>query len=270
MEWFHHPDFCPRLVVRRAAEELLDLSVGMIELVLSRGRAGMVAPHLLRPGEVRYRMAQHRLRKAGFLAVRRARGQPPVFRLTPEGERKVPDLLRPERRWNRAWSGRWQMLVYDVPETERAYRNHLRAFLRRMRMGRLQNSVWITPDDIRAEYADLMEAAAVEDYAMLVEARTVLGNRGSRVARIAWNLDRIDAGHAWYLQAVDAALDRVAATPPTRQQAWTIVREDLNAYRAVMADDPLLPRALWPDGYRGPAVVAAHRRLVEEVWSAVR
>lgn len=270
MEWFYHPDFCPRIAVRRAAEELFDLSVGMIELVLSRGRAGLVVPSMTRPGEIRYRMAQHRLRKAGFIAYRRKRGQPPVFRLTPTGERKVPDLLRPERRWNRKWSGRWQMLIYDVPETERAYRNHLRLFLKSMRMGRLQNSVWITPDDVRPEFADLMEAAAANDYAMLVEARTVLGNKGGHVARIAWDFDRLAGGHAWYLKAVDAVLRKAADQPPTHEQAWTIVREDLNAYRAVMCDDPLLPRALWPDGYRGPEVAAAHRRLVKEVWATVR
>ncbi len=269
MEWFHHPDFCPRIVVRRAAEELFDLTVGMVEWVFSRGRAGLVFPLSTKPGETRYRMAQHRIRKAGFVAYRRTRGQPPVLRLTPEGERRVPDILRPERRWNRTWSGRWQMLVYDVPETQRVYRNHLRSFLKRMRMGRLQNSVWITPDDIRPEYADLAEAAATGDYAMLVEARPVLGMTGVRVAEIAWDFERLAAGHAWYVAAVDGAVQQVARAAPSRDEGWALLRRDLNAYLAVMSDDPLLPRKLWPGGYRGPDVVAAHRRLIAAVHAAM-
>ena len=50
------------------------------------------------------------------------------------------------------------------------YRNVLRQFLKAQRMGCFQKSVWITPTDIRPQYADLKEAAAVEVFACLFEA----------------------------------------------------------------------------------------------------
>ena len=39
----------------------------------------------------------------------------------------------------------------------------------------------------------------------------------------------------------------------------------IEAYRQVMWLDPLLPRALWPDGYLGPEVYALHRQLMDAI-----
>ena len=37
------------------------------------------------------------------------------------------------------------------------------------------------------------------------------------------------------------------------------------ALAAAFAEDPLLPKPLWPAGYHGPAVVRLHRTLMQEI-----
>ena len=57
----------------------------------------------------------------------------------------MPEELRPEKFWNRKWDGIWYVLAYDVPEPQRSYRESLRRFLQRLRMGGLQGSGWVSP-----------------------------------------------------------------------------------------------------------------------------
>lgn len=262
-EWFHHPDFCATVMRRRLTADLLDLA----EDILKAWATGMrsILWSRAEPGETAYRLAQYRLEKAGFLAYRRVGGRPAVLAVTDAGLARQSPAVRPERRWNRRWHGRWNVLVYDVPESRRFYRDVLRRFLRRQRLGRLQDSVWITPDDIRPEFDDLSKAAAVEDYAVLFEARTVLGIEGPTLAWKAWDFVRIGQAQAWYVQQAADVLARIEAEPPPLHALWRLLREDLDAYLAVMEHDPLLPRALWPPRYRGPATVDAHRALARSV-----
>jgi DNA-binding transcriptional regulator PaaX len=43
------------------------------------------------------------------------------------------------------------------------------------------------------------------------------------------------------------------------------MRSALHEYCRVMAEDPLLPEALYPSGYQGPAVVRAFRRRLRNL-----
>ncbi|MBI5004332.1 CRISPR-associated endonuclease Cas2 [Candidatus Kaiserbacteria bacterium] len=50
---------------------------------------------------------------------------------------------RKKRRWDR----RWRMVIFDIPERRRAVRERLRILMHEFGFLRLQNSVWISPDD---------------------------------------------------------------------------------------------------------------------------
>ncbi len=93
------------------------------------------------PSNVAYYSAISRLRGKGLIAHRSKGGRDPVLSLTPQAEAGRPDALRPERFWNQSWNRIWYIIAYDVPESNRIYRNALRGFLRRMRMGRC--SSWL-------------------------------------------------------------------------------------------------------------------------------
>jgi phenylacetic acid degradation operon negative regulatory protein len=256
---FRSPDLCWTVARRRLGEELLFLIAGWAEMLATGGRS------LQWPSRDReyhsYRCAVRRLQRAGLLAYRRTKGRDPVLRLLPEGRMRIPDELQPEKRWNEKWDGTWYVLAYDVPEKQKVYRDALRRFLKRNRMGGLQGSVWVSPRDIRPVYADLSEAAGVGSYAVLLQAHTVLGQQAQDVVRQAWDIDAIAAAQERYRTTTEAERERLHEGALSRVDLLSLARDELSAFLAVMADDPLLPSVLWPPEYRGPETVAAHRRF---------
>lgn len=257
---FHHPDYCPRVIGRRVTEQLVDALASYGAMFFSGGRSLLKSSSA--PSDTAYRMTLSRLRKAGLVVVEKDGGGMPGLALTEAGRASMSVLHRPEVEWDRPWSKVWNLLVYDIPEKDRSYRRVLRDFLRRMRLGCLQGSVWIAPRDIRAEFDDLTRGAALGGYAFLFEARTVLGLPTEAIVTESWDFDRLQRAQQWYLQHIGAATEGLAQpVEPSELRAW--LNEELEAYLAVMHLDPLLPRTLWPDGYAGPAVVAAHRAFVK-------
>jgi phenylacetic acid degradation operon negative regulatory protein len=242
---------------RTASAELLDLLSLLTDVIGTRGWA--LLWNRSAPTFTSYSMAVYRLQKAGLIARRRNRGQTPFLLLTHEGESRISDILRPERWWNQRWDGYWHVLSYDVPEKNRNYRRALQGFLHRMRMGLLHRSVWISCRDVRPAFLDLKEAASLQDFAVLLEARTVLGQTGRDLAGLAWNFDALQTRQSEYIQACA----RRTATPLdpnlTPADLMDVMRQEQAAYENAMRSDPLLPRELWPSGYQGPAVVAAFR-----------
>lgn len=265
MNWrsFHHPDWCLPVVRRRLAEEFLETLELTAKILMTRGR--YLAWGHSYPNRRAYFMATHRLRKQGLIAYRRRGGKEPALYLTAKGEERLSDVSRPQRFWDMPWKGIWYVLVYDVPESNRSYRNSLRGFLKRMRMGYLQGSVWVSARDIRAEFSDLAEAAAASDYAFLFEARTVLGLRPEVVVRSSWDMDLLRKSQEWFCEVCEENLHRVASGQCAGPALGGLAREAMAGYEAVMERDPLLPRALWPSGYAGEQAYRLHRRLQSEI-----
>ena len=265
MDWtrFHHPDFCPLVARRRLTLEIIDLLDGVGTLLATRGRSfGWNESY---PSRAAYYAAQHRLRKAGLIAYRRSGGRTAALVLTPEGRKRLPEVVRPQRYWDRKWNRRWYVLAYDVPETERTYRNVLRRFLKRMRMGCLQGSVWVSPHDIRPEYEDLSQAAGVAAYSYLFESRMVLGRSDSDVVRDGWDMDAVRESHSWYCDVCKDNLDRIRGRSATGATLTNLLREEMSAYLQIMDGDPLLPRPLWPPDYMGETAYELHRALQAEL-----
>ena len=262
--WFHHPGVSVTVLRRRLGDELLDLLYAYGDACVTKGRSA-INLRTDRRGEADY-MAAWRLRKAGLVVTEPRREGPPVLRLS--GDWTPRDALRADRMWKHRWSGVWSVLAYDVPETERTTRNLLRRFLRRMRMGCLQKSVWISPRDIRPDYADLIRATHLDLSSYLFESRATLGRTDADMVRFAWDWHRIDELHRWYLAGVEQALRKAAASRGDRSSRAAMVREEMSAYLSAMEPDPLLPRPLWPVGYRGPEVFEAHHHCVSRLASA--
>lgn len=257
--WFHHPDFSLPVVRRRVTEQLVDFLACGTEAVLSRGRSLVLAnERTWTPSE---RNALYRLRRDGLIIFRHPADGVPGLRMTAQGERRLGIIHRPERRWRHRWKGLWYVVSYDIPERHRNYRKQLRTFLRRLRLGYLHDSVWITPFDIRPEFDDLLRGANVGAFAHLFEARTVLGLPAAALVREAWDFDVLVRRQGWYLKRGEAMLDRLSKGALPQAERFAAAREETEVYRAIMSFDPLLPEPLWPADYRGPAVVARHREL---------
>jgi phenylacetic acid degradation operon negative regulatory protein len=260
---FHHPDLSLPVIRRRATDEFLESLSLLGRAMATRGRS-LTWNHSF-PSQRAYWSAVYRLRRAGLVVMKRGRGRTPILVPTEKGAARVADVSRPEQFWKRKWNGYWYILVYDVPERDRSYRAALRGFLARMRMGCLQRSVWVSPDDIRPAYQDLVEAAGVASYAFLFESKTVLGRGHEEVVRTAWPFDKLESIQRKYCEIYEENLGLVMSRGAQPADLSRLAREEMLAYRVAMDEDPLLPAELLPHGYKGKRVYDLHCRLATEL-----
>ena len=264
MNWqtLHHPDLSLPVIRRKAGQELLTLFAGTAELLLSAGRSTIYASCY--PNNQAYLASLRRLHKQGLIAVSHTDGSMPDIKLTSAALAGLPPYCTPEKYWNKRWNKWWYVLMFDVPEKNRSYRDTLRKFLRKMRCGCLQRSVWVTPTDIRPDYDDLNRAAAVDSVAFLFESRTVLGFGDQSVVREAWDFDRSDAIQRRYTQVTEDNLFQLQNSTPTDEEILQLLRLDNQAYAQAMLLDPLLPRELHPSGYQGETAFQIHTELCRQ------
>ena len=260
---FHHPDISLPVVRRRMGLELLETLEFLGDLGLHHMYA--VLRNETAPDHRARDRAIDRLAKQGLAVVRRGL-ETPTLSISDVGLDSLQDYLRPEKWWNKTWSGIWYLLVFDVPEVDRAYRNTLRAFLKRLRLGCFQKSVWITPRDIRPDYDDLSETAALDAFACLFEAKTVLGMPAEKVVWESWDMDRLYEIQSHFCDLCRANAEALCGSGFVGQEElMDLVSLQLDAYRRAFVIDPLLPNALLPRDYRGREAYALHRDLSAEI-----
>lgn len=259
--WFHNPRFSLTVARRRVGAELMDLAVAYGDAFVLRRHSLWAAP-MWKEDSAR-RMALSRLRRSGVVV--KTAGRRPGTTLHVSEEWSDRDVLNPERLWRQKWSGVWCILSYDIAEADRHLRDHLRRFLRRLRMGCFQRSFYISPRDIRPEYADLAETTGLGFDACLFEARDIGHEFPGRIVGRSWPWNRIRDRQTWYIEMCEAALDRAASGTLTREEIASLVREEMSAYLVAMEEDPLLPGALLPEGYRGRVVHRLHRTFVRRL-----
>ncbi|MGY4544285.1 DNA-binding transcriptional regulator PaaX [Arthrobacter sp. UYNi723] len=91
------------------------------------------------------RVSMSRLKQEGWFATRRE-GRETVYALSDQ-MLHIPVHGRPRifRRKEQPWSGRWTMVIYQVPEFDRAVREQLRKQLAWAGFGQLSPSTWLAP-----------------------------------------------------------------------------------------------------------------------------
>lgn len=260
---FHHPDFSLPVVRRRVTDELIDLTAGFLEILRTQGKCVMW--YNCFESDTAFKASVYRLRKAGLVVQRKGLETPTEMRLTAAGEKRVSPLCKGRPSWPRKWNGNWNVLMYDVPEDDRYYRDVLREFLRKLRMGCLQKSVWISPLDIRPYYDDLVRTVSVQFYSFLFEAKTVLGRHRQDIVREAWDMERLSVTQGFFIDVYTENLRRLERGRASTEEVMDLARDELAAYLASMSEDPFLPEPLLPSGYRGKRVWELHRRFQQAI-----
>ena len=200
--------------------------------------------------EHRLRPQLQRLERANLLH-RQGRGQEAICQLTSEGRLAAHGGLDPVERWQRAWDGRWRLLLFDFPARRTGLRLRVWRWLRRERFGYLQNSVWLSPDPVNTDRLPLTLHRLNAESFVVLEARPVPPDLDSGLVKGAWDFALVNRR---YQSALDLAAEglKLAENPslrPAQFREW--LASEREAWLAAVESDPLLPESLLPPEYLG-------------------
>lgn len=196
------------------------------------------------------RVVVGRLRRDGWLVSRRE-GRETVYALTDAAWRLLDEGRdRIFRRADEAWSGEWQMIIYSVPETERAMRDQLRKRLAWWGFGSLSPSVWISPHDRAAAIAEAFPADGPVRIDVF-RSRSDNGTSDVELVGRAWDLDELGRDYRAWLERWEPVACRCRREPPEGSEALVLRMRLVRDYRGFPFRDPDLPAELVPDDWPG-------------------
>jgi phenylacetic acid degradation operon negative regulatory protein len=214
------------------------------------------------------RAALSRVSRAGVLEGARD-GRTTSYRLSPEARRAGRTYARAVARFtgvagaapDPSWSGRWTCVTYTVPEDERDRRRAVRARLRALGFGPLQDGVWVSPRPGDGAAAALTELG-VDRFTVLTDARAV----GSGVdPTAAWDLEGLAHTYAELVGQLTVEASRLRRRRVRSDTALVTRTELMAAWRGLARVDPGLPAELLPDQWPGDEA----RRLVVRVYDGL-
>ncbi len=92
--------------------------------------------------------------------------------LTAEGKRQAQrlDLFGQSIRFRKPkrWDGKWRVVMFDIPEKSRTFRDILREHLREMRFYRLQQSVFVSPYPFEKPLQELVNLYGADSYVRIM------------------------------------------------------------------------------------------------------
>ena len=178
-------------------------------------------------------------------------GETRVVRLTQAGRLHAIGGRDPDSRWDRAWDGRWRMVLFDLPVEQNAARDSLRFQLRKRGFGRLQKSVWISPDPLNEERALLDGCRVNVGSLLLLEARPCAGESDEEIVAGAWDFAKINQAYSDHAEVLAARPTGPISDETSACALRKWAEQERLAWRRAMEHDPLLPRRLLPKNYLG-------------------
>jgi DNA-binding transcriptional regulator PaaX len=193
------------------------------------------------------------------LIARQGRGRHATFRITTAGRQRVTVTV-PTAHWDKPWDGKWRVFNYDLPETRRKDRIALCRALHACKFGLLQRSLWVWPHEAEAILRRIVDAQGIPECFCGFQSERLFLCDDAEVVETAWDFAEVGRRHQLYLQHAAALLEGLKAARTLKEVA-RVARREHTACQEAFLFDPLLPRTLWPPGYRGEAVDVRHRQF---------
>lgn len=166
--------------------------------------------------------------------------------LTQKGMRRI-DKTFPAHYSKLRWDKTWMFVVFDIPEKQRAKRNVLRAYLRRWKFGKLQNSVWVSVHDTTKELLELCVLYTIEPPQILFWKTNNIGMEPKNAAQYIWDLQGLNKRYEEYIQKYSSPSSPILG---------------VLAFLAIAKDDPQLPQELLPTSWKGTRAFELYQKFI--------
>lgn len=100
-------------------------------------------------------------------------GEERFYRLTKKGAyelRRIRFMQHMEEQRNKKWDRTWRIIIFDIPEHLRKYRDHLRTMLKGSGFQMWQFSVWVTKYNPEPALKELLRYLGLHKYYAIIEA----------------------------------------------------------------------------------------------------
>jgi phenylacetic acid degradation operon negative regulatory protein len=212
----------------------------------------------MEPAAVRVTLS--RLRKEGWFTTRRE-GRETVYELSPRMMKiLVEGRKRIFQRVEEPWTGRWTMVLYQVPESDRAVREALRKQLAWLGFGQLSSSTWMAAHELAKE-ARALAAETPQAAIDVLWAGTGSLSEDRALAARCWDLPAIDADYRAFIDRYRHLDDPEGNAAKEGSRALVERTLLVGDARRLAYEDPHLPIELQPDGWLGREAYELFRRV---------
>ena len=169
-------------------------------------------------------------------------------KITQMGVKKLQETI-PIYQQNRPWDESIYLVTYDIQETNRHYRNQLRAVLKRLGSALLQASVWITPYNPEKILRDFSSKPSFKGEIII----SCIGKDGyigeekiEKLISRVFSLNDLNLRYKQFIKHYKNSDDK-----------WNAAV----LYLSILKDDPQLPFELLPDDWLGDKAIKLFRKL---------
>lgn len=157
-----------------------------------------------------------------------------AFSLTLKGFRTVSlKFLKQHQGLKNRWDGKWRIIIFDVPETNRRERDRLRSVLKRFSFGKITNSVYVSPfNNIDLILNSIKNNKPSHNIFAFETIPNIEITNSKKIANLAFNLDDLAKKYiAWIKESKEVNVDNDIL---------------ILYYDSILESDPALPEDLLP------------------------
>lgn len=165
------------------------------------------------------------------------------YRLTSEGRTKIKKEIPVLRFSNKKWDGYWRIVIFDIPEKNKAIREALRRKLTSLGFASWQKSVYIIPHDINDEINQYFMSNGLADTCICLTAKSSGLVNDRALAVKVWELNKLNNKYRKILDRCKN-LDN-----DNKNKKKHLIREIWFNYQNLISIDPFLPKELLPNNW---------------------
>lgn len=170
------------------------------------------------------------------------------FSLTNQGQKELPALPTFIPTPDKAWNGKWIMVLFDIPEEKRRARDAFSISLREMGFGRMQNSVYVSVHNMIDRVKSLAKSLDISEQIKVILIEDIGISDQRKFAREAWHLDELNRKYKNFVAKNKNGYKGAHFTSDILRY-W--LKKTKYEYYNLLHEDPVLPKELLPGNWMG-------------------
>ena len=141
------------------------------------------------------------------------------------------------------WDGKWRIISYEIPESRREIRDHLRREMQGWGLGPWHRSFWLTPHPVFERLKELVVGKEEEKYIQAFSADHSFGQRAILIEKV-WMIKELDEKYReMFKKWHDILASDVGALTPKNSKIEKFLLV-ISEYVTLLREDPGLPKQL--------------------------